>query len=201
MAEQKSADGDDREPEERPASWPVGEPPEHGNGRRIDKNLGVVVEARQQEDLEPRAEQAEHDPAGRARGEPECQRRTEGDHGGAEGQLRQRPAPEQELDGRADVEVERRPVIDEIAHRQLAKQDLPAANQVEKVIVGQSGEAAVGIVEAEEPGEDEDARSGRGHREAIEISHVMQDRIMTSRHAPSPHVNVVSEFPYAVASE
>jgi hypothetical protein len=58
---------------------------------------------------------------------------------------------------RSNVWKKRRSVIDEIAHRNVAEQNLPAANQVEEVIVGEPGERATGIVEAKRPGQREHA--------------------------------------------
>jgi hypothetical protein len=46
-------------------------------------------------------------------------------------------------------------VIHEVANWQVAEEDLPAANQVKEVIVGQEGEAAFRIVEAQQPREAE----------------------------------------------
>ena len=65
------------------------------------------------------------------------------------------------LDGRAAIVEERRAVIDEVADRQIAEQDLPAPHQVEEVIVGQEREAAVGVVEAQQPGEAEEQHGER----------------------------------------
>ena len=66
-----------------------------------------------------------------------------------------RATPEEELYGRAAIVEERRAMIDEVADRQIAEQDLPAPHQVEEVIVGQEREAAVGVVETQQPGEAE----------------------------------------------
>jgi hypothetical protein len=57
------------------------------------------------------------------------------------------------LNGVGDVVVERRAVIDEVADGEIAEQDLPTANDVEEVIVGEPGERAAGVIEPIEPRE------------------------------------------------
>src|SRR5262245_41584987 len=47
-------------------------------------------------------------------------------------------------------------MVDEIANRQVAEENLPAAHHVEEMIVGQTGKPAARIVETEEPRGDED---------------------------------------------
>jgi hypothetical protein len=64
------------------------------------------------------------------------------------------------LHGGAGIVKERGAVIDEVADGQIAKQELPAAHEVEEVIVGEERRAAVGIVEPQQPGEAEERDSG-----------------------------------------
>ena len=70
-----------------------------------------------------------------------------------------------DLDERAGVVVQRRAVVHEVAHGQVAEQDLPATNQIEEVIVGEAGKRSARIVETEQPHreEDEQADGPGGH--------------------------------------
>ena len=66
-------------------------------------------------------------------------------------------------------------MVHEVSDRNIPEEDLPAADDVEEVIVGESGKRAARIVEAEEPRGDEDADRARD-----------EDRVAeTRRHGPS----------------
>ncbi len=65
-------------------------------------------------------------------------------------------------------------MVHEVSDRDIAEEDLPAADDVEEVIVGETGKRAAGIVEAEQPRGDEDADRERD-----------EDRVAeTRRHGP-----------------
>jgi len=59
-------------------------------------------------------------------------------------------------------------VIDEIAHRQLAKENLPPADHVEEVVVGQSGKRTAGVIEAKEPGNGKEPSGRHCHAQYAE---------------------------------
>jgi hypothetical protein len=158
VTEQETHGGDYREHESRPTARTIGKPPQRRNRRGIDDDLGIVVEPRQQEDVDGGCERTGHDRPARPHGEQERRCGAGSEDGDAENQLRQRAAAEERLHRGSDVVVQRRAVIDEVADRKLAKQDLPASNQVEEVIVGQPRERSARIVETEKPREHEDRK-------------------------------------------
>ncbi len=113
--------------------------------------------------------QARENRSRRARGEQKREHRAHRQHRRRKRQLRHRATTEQHLHRSSDVVVERRAVVDEISDRNITEQDLPAANHVEEVIVGEPGERPARIVEAEEPRGDENADRERHEDRVAEM--------------------------------
>jgi hypothetical protein len=163
VTEQQAEHGDGGKREAADTCRAIEQAPRHGNGKRVGNQLRVVIETREERDLEQRGSTGRKDGPARAFCRVVGQPRRQRQHRHGEQDLGPGPAANDELGARRQHEGQRCADVDEIAVRQLAPEHLPAADDVEVMIVEETGEAALGLVVAERPGKPHyPGRDGQG---------------------------------------
>ena len=139
MTKQEDDGGAGGGPQEHPRAPVVGVPPDRRERQRVEKDLGIAVEARDEHDRAGGGQQGEQPRARRPPREHEHQAVAERQEDDVEQHLAQQASPQQHLGAGRRVGEEKLSGIDEVPHRQVAQHDLLRERQVQVVVVDDRG--------------------------------------------------------------